>query len=91
MQLVGRSAATCTTLRLLPLLCVPDVCADVSASSSRSPSPPTAMDVSVEEALHIAEESLHERAAVRGRGQPGSPKQSASQLLRPAAAGWGMC
>lgn len=42
--------------------------ADVSASStrSRSSSSPVAVDESMEEALHIVEESLHERAAVSG-------------------------
>jgi hypothetical protein len=43
--------------------------ADVSASSTRSSSSsssPVAVDESVEEALHIVEESLHERAAVSG-------------------------
>lgn len=41
------------------------LCADVSASSVRSSSSsPVALDESMEEAIHIVEESLHERAMV---------------------------
>jgi hypothetical protein len=39
---------------------------DVSVGSSRCPSSPVALDASMEEAMDIVEESLQERAAVRG-------------------------
>lgn len=47
--------------------------ADVLASSTRSSSSssPVAVDESVEEAVHIVEESLHERAAVSRRREGG--------------------
>jgi hypothetical protein len=57
-------------------MCLPTDCnataADVLASSTRSSSSsssPVAVDASVEEAVHIVEESLHERAAVSVLGE----------------------
>jgi hypothetical protein len=43
-------------------------CSDVAAASSRTTVRP--VDASVEEALHIVEESLHERAALCDSGLP---------------------
>jgi hypothetical protein len=62
---------------LLPTTSSACAAADVSASSTRSSSnSPVAMDQSVEEALHIVEESLHERAAVSGVGCDAGNRQT---------------